>query len=91
MFKYLLSEKGFRRGVDINPKPTNLRERFALWIMKRFAPRLRVVEVLERISPIDVEEAREEWAGRTKDWPENRKEDISVLQLSVDEDTGAFE
>ncbi|MEE8114644.1 MAG: hypothetical protein V3T23_09845 [Nitrososphaerales archaeon] len=90
MFKYLMSEYGLWREVDINPKPTNLRERFALWIMTRYAPRLHVVEI-QPAQEFNAKEAREEWSGRTKEWPKNREEDISILQLSVDEETGAFE
>lgn len=91
MFKFLLSEQGFRRGVDINPKPTNRRERFALWVMKKFAPRLHVVEVLERIKPIDMEGAGEEWRKRMKKWNKQRLEDVSLLELSINEETGEFE
>ncbi|KKK82310.1 hypothetical protein LCGC14_1778810 [marine sediment metagenome] len=91
MFKYLLSEQGFRRGVDINPKSTNLRERFALWIVKRFAPRLHVVEVLARTKPITMEEAGDVWRKCMTEWNRQRLEDVSLLELSINETTGEFE
>lgn len=81
-----------RRDIDLSPKPKNLRERFAFWFLRKFAPRTTAVVVGNKVRHfIDNEEAREEWRKRIAGWNRQRLEDVSLLELSIDETTGAFE
>ena len=92
MFKYLVSGDGTRRDIDLYPQPENLRESFALWVMRKFASRLMAVHVSTKVRRlIDSEGAREEWRQRMTEWNSQRLEDVSVLELSINESTGAFE
>jgi hypothetical protein len=92
MFKYLVSENGTRRNIDIYPQPKNLRERFALKVLSIFAPRLTAVTFSEKVwKAPDTEAAREEWRQRMQDWKRQRLEDVTVLEMSVNESTGELE
>lgn len=92
MFKYLVNDNGARRDVDIYPAAKNLRERFALWVMRICAPRLHAVEFSKKVwlAP-DTEAAREEWRLRMQEWKRQRTEDVTVLELSVNETTGELD
>lgn len=92
MFKFLVSESGARRGIDLYPQPVNLRERFALWILRTLAPRVTAVVVSSKVRRLlDTEGAREEWRARMQEWNSQRLEDVSILQLSISETTGEIE
>lgn len=92
MFKYLVSENGTRRNIDLYPQPANLRERFALWAVRFFAPHLTVVSVSTNAKRlIDNEGAREEWRLRMQEWNSQRLEDVTVLEMSVNDSTGELE
>ena len=92
MFKYLINDEGTRRGIDLRPQPTSLRERIAFWLLSKFAPRTTVVVISNKVRHFpDNEEAREAWRQRMTEWNSQRLEDVSLLELSIDETTGAFE
>jgi hypothetical protein len=92
MFKYLVNDSGARRAVDLYPQPTSLRERFVFWLLGKFAPRTTVVVISSKVRYFpDNEEAREEWRKRMEGWNSQRLEDVSLLELSINEETGAFE
>jgi hypothetical protein len=92
MFKFLVNDEGARRAIDLCPKHTNLRERFVFWLLGKFAPRTTVVVISPKVRYFpDNEEAREEWRKRMEGWNKQRLEDVSLLELSIDETTGAFE
>lgn len=92
MFKYLINDEGVRRGIDLCPRPVNLRERIAFWLLKKFAPRTAVVVLSTKVRHLpDNEEVREAWRQRMTEWNSQRLEDVSLLELSINENTGAFE
>ena len=92
MFKYLVAESGARRDVNLYPAAKNWRERFALWVMRVFAPRLHVVDFGKKVWHVpDTEAAREEWRQRMQEWKRQRTEDVTVLELSINERTGELE
>ena len=92
MFKFLVSDEGARRAIDLYPQPKNLRERFAFWILRKFAARTTAVVISTKVRHFpDNEEAREAWRQRMKEWNRQRLEDVSLLELSINETTGAFE
>jgi hypothetical protein len=92
MFKFLVNEEGARRAIDLYPQPVNLRERFVFWLLGKFSPRTTIVVVSDKVRRLlDNEGAREEWRQRMTEWNSQRLEDVSVLELSINETTGAFE
>jgi hypothetical protein len=92
MFKFLVSESGSRRDIDLYPQPKTLRESFALWAMRVFAPRLTAVSVSKNVQRlIDSEGAREEWRLRMQEWNSQRLEDVTVLEMSINDTTGELE
>jgi hypothetical protein len=92
MFKFLVNDTGARRDIDLYPQPVNLRERFVFWLLGKFAPRTTVVVISTKVKRLlDNEGAREEWRQRMKEWNSQRLEDVSLLELSINEETGAFE
>ncbi len=92
MFKFLVNDEGARRAIDLSPKPTNLRERFAFWLLRKFASRTTVVVISTKVRHFpNNEEARAAWRERMKEWNKQRLEDVSLLELSINETTGAFE
>ncbi len=92
MFKYLMSEEGARRAINLYPEPTTMRESFAFWLLRKFAPRTTIVVISDKVRYFpDNEEAREEWRKRMSGWNKQRLEDVSLLELSINENTGAFE
>jgi hypothetical protein len=92
MFKFLVNDTGARRDIDLYPQPVNLRERFVFWLLGKFAPRTTVVVISTKVKRLlDNEGAREEWRQRMKEWNSQRLEDVSLLELSINETTGAFE
>jgi len=92
MFKFLVNDEGARRGIDLYPQPVNLRERFVFWLMAKFSPRTTVVVISSKVRLLlDNEGARKEWQQRMTEWSSQRLEDVSVLELSINETTGEFE
>jgi len=92
MFKYLVNEEGARRSIDLYPQPTSLRERIAFWLLSKFAPRTTAVVISTKVRLLlDNEGARKEWQQRMTEWSSQRLEDVSVLELSINETTGEFE
>ena len=92
MFKYLVNEEGARRCIDLCPQPISLRENFIFWLLRKFAPRTTIVVISPKIRLLlDTEGAREEWKKRMLEWNRQRLEDVSILELSINEETGAFE
>ena len=92
MFKFLVNDDGARRAIDLYPQPVNIRERFVFWLLGKFAPRTTAVVISTKVRLLlDTEGAREEWRQRMTEWNRQRLEDVSVLELSINEQTGAFE
>lgn len=92
MFKFLVTEEGTRRDINIYPEPESLRESFVLWAMKVFAPRLTAVSISKDVQHLlDSEGARHEWRLRMKEWNHQRLEDVTVLEMSLNEATGELE
>ncbi len=92
MFKFLVSEEGTRRAIELYPQPVNMRERFVFWLLGKFSPRTTAVVISTKVRRLlDNEGAREEWRQRMTEWNSQRLEDVSVLELSINETTGAFE
>ena len=92
MFKYLVSENGTRRSIDLYPRPINLRERATFWLLRKFAPRTMVVVVSTNAQRLlDNDGAREEWRARMEEWRSQRLEDVSILRMSINEETGELE
>lgn len=92
MFKYLVAENGARRDIDLYPAAKNLRERFALWVLRLLAPRLQAVTFGKKVwKAADTEAAREEWRLRMQEWNRQRLEDVTRLELSIDARTGELE
>ena len=88
---YVVDDSGYRRKINILPKAKNRRERFALWVFKVFAPRLKVVELGAvkhgKKSPLTATEAGNEWITRMGEWSSQRLEDVHVLEFTEDEIT----
>lgn len=92
MFKFLMNDDGARRDIELSPKPESLRERFAFWLLRKFAGRTTVVVISNKVRHFPSnEEAQDAWRERMKEWNKQRLEDVSLLELSIDETTGAFE
>lgn len=92
MFKYLINDTGARRAIDLSPQPKSLRESFVFWLLGKFAPHTTIVVISTKVKLLlDNEGAREEWKKRMMEWNSQRLEDVSILELSINETTGAFE
>jgi hypothetical protein len=92
MFKFLVSDNGTKRNVDLYPQPQSFGERFALWAVRVFAPRLTAVSVSTKVQRLmDTEAAREEWRLRMQEWNSQRLEDVTVLEMSLNDTTGELE
>lgn len=86
---YVTNDNGYRREINVAPKAKNLRERFALWAIGVFAPRLKAVAIGETKhgdkSPLTSAEAGDEWRAVMTSWNRQRLEDVHVLEFGEDE------
>lgn len=85
---YIWGSDRFGRFFDPAPQAINRWERFALWFLRKFTD-------LSVIRYLDAQEVGVDFAAAENDFQElltdrgtTRSEDIHVLQVAVDEDTG---
>lgn len=85
---YVWGSDRFGRFFDPAPEAQNLKEKFALWFLSRFTD----LSAIRYVLPIDVQEdftaAENDFQELLTDRGITRAEDVHVLQVAVDEDTG---
>lgn len=89
VFHWLVDNHGNRNFLTLNPKPRGLKEKFALWVLTKLAPRFTIAEQGGLIQVLEREAAENEWRDRISQRPYSpRNEDLYLVRVPIDEETG---
>lgn len=87
---YLRSMTGACQKVTMTPQATGIKEKFAVWVFRKLAPRFTYILRGDVLDIVERAALEEEWEEVLAARPENRVEDIYRVQVEMDEETGGI-